>query len=111
MKIGEVVLCVLKLPQVSLNSNEKQKKFFIDTILGIVHPLRAGECVLSEVTLLGLKEVKVGNYVPICHMNFYTIFSIHKALWATTASDGEMLQLFRLYPKAVGKLLDENATA
>ena len=56
-------------------------------------------------------QVKVGNYVPICHMNFYTIFSIHKALWATTASDGEMLQLFRLYPKAVGKLLDENATA
>ena len=55
--------------------------------------------------------VKVGNYVPICHMNFYTIFSIPKALWATTASDGEMLQLFRLYPKAVGKLLAENATA
>ena len=30
---------------------------------------------------------------------------------AAAAADGEMLQLFRLYPKAVGKLLAENATA
>ena len=34
MKIGEVVLCVLKLPQVSLNLNEKQKSFFNDTFNG-----------------------------------------------------------------------------
>ena len=36
MKIGEVVayLCVLKLLQVSLNSNEKQKSLFNDTFDG-----------------------------------------------------------------------------
>ena len=40
-------LCVLKIHQVSWNSNEKQKCFFIDTLKWTVCPLRADEFGLS----------------------------------------------------------------
>ena len=50
MKINQTIficsnyLCALKLHQVSLHLNEKQKGFFNDTFNGqSVHPLKAGE--------------------------------------------------------------------